>query len=272
MSKELIIEIGKLFKHKQVSSLDLTSLIYKLSLDLKTTDVCMGVFNVKSTNHLAFFEKRINSEYSFTINATKSSKLFGIKNIPCKDVHSCVSTNILENHNKTIDGFYACSYIKRDLIGLNISQDMYDIAIRNGVIHEKDYVKIFNIILNKHRFDYINSMIYYQKNKSFNYPINISKNRSILIQDIDNGKIKTYKVSNGSYIEFMKEYDDNNILCNITWDDINEDFMRGVWVCNFLLKGDVLTNISEYGSEGLDYLNINPNEIMGIIDNFNRII
>ena len=58
MSKELIIEIGKLFKHKQVSSLDLTSLIYKLSLDLKTTDVCMGVFNVKSTNHLAFFEKR----------------------------------------------------------------------------------------------------------------------------------------------------------------------------------------------------------------------
>jgi hypothetical protein len=92
--------------------------------------------------------------YNSALSA-KSSKLFGIKNIPCKDVHSCVSTNILENHNKTIDGFYACSYIKRDLIGLNISQDMYDIAIRNGVIHEKDYVKIFNIILNKHRFDYM---------------------------------------------------------------------------------------------------------------------
>ena len=149
---------------------------------------------------------------------------------------------------------------------------MGGIARETGLVFECEQSKIFNLVLNKHRLDFLDDLVNVHTSRKLKKAIGYNNAKSMSLIYSDNGEMKYKKLVGNKYVDFMKEYDKDNILLDFNWSDIDEDFIRGFEVCKHLYKKGVMLNMCNYGDEGLDYLNVNENEIILFLNSYDGVI
>ena len=243
--RDLIIDIGKICKFKNSSFKQILPLLHKTSVALNASEITQGNFFVRYTNHLCLFESsKSGDDFVFVVNATSSDKLHGIPSIPCESVHKSVSTDLIPLAKSCRDpGYYAYSYVKNEFLFTKYFEGQTAIKIATGLTHTTEQSRIFNSVLNTYRFKYMLEIV----NK---------KTTSILLTDIRGGEETSYLLKNKAAIKFMLDNDNNNILLDVTKEDVCDDFKIGLNYINDVLGIEAITNLHSYGSEGLDYLAI----------------
>lgn len=266
--KELVKDVGKILKNKPANPYILVKTLHKISIELNTPDVIMFNLTAKGKAHLALVDpSKISNDFFPVVNRTSSPYINGINSIEDNKVHSSLSATFNKNiQPRTSASYYTLSYIQKDLVDLKVNKTVGKIAMETGVMFKSEQIKIFNLVLNKHRFEYLNDFVNIYNSKKFKKAIGLNKAKSISKIFIDNDKVGYKKLVGYKYFDFIKENDKDNMLLDFIWSDINDDFVDGFALCTYLFDKNIMLNLCNYGSEGLDYLDVAGNEINIFLD------
>jgi len=242
-TRELISEVGRICKHKNINYNVLLPVLHKLSTTLKTPNVTMANCITKDINHLCLYDSdHSDLDFIFTVNATSSGKLHKLPCIPCDDVnHALLSDPIQVPESCRHPGFYAYSYVDNKLINNGYFFGKATIKLATGLTHNNEQSKVFNTVINMYRFKYLEGIANYQPT-------------SILLNEVKGVSSQSRLLKNDGIIRFMGSNDKNNILLDFDKNDIDESLRVGL---NYIIKDfgvESLTNLHIYGNEGLSFL------------------
>lgn len=243
--RDHIVELGKIVKCKNINPKIIYPLLHKTSVFLNTSNITYGNFFVKYTDHLCLFDAdTVGRDYVFVVNATSSAKLHNIPSIPCASIHQSILADqiplvkICRN-----PGYYAYSYVNSEFLDSKYFEGQASIKLATGLTQKVEQSKVFNTVLNTYRFKYMTEIANH-------------KQTSILLTDLVGDGSNSYLLKNNRIIEFMSCNDKDNILLDINRIDIDDNFKAGLDHINNVVGIETVTNLCNYGNEGLDYLAI----------------
>lgn len=257
--------LGRMISSGNIDFRDVFIKVQTLDSEIRELDVRPFNFIVKETHHLAFFNPaNIDCDYLFAVNMTSSPSLYGIKSIDCFSVYSALGIHRPLIESCRSSGYYAYTYVHKDLIYNKLSNTCINIARSNGLLHKREHLMVYNNLAKKFKIEYTSKIL-----KSYHYSINKmhpleDTKRSIIVQhDYD----KFEKLTNSSLVKFINEYDTKNILLDIKKEDYDVLTLLGLNFFSEITEKNITLTLAEQGCEGSYYSSKNKDEIMNIIDN-----
>lgn len=273
--KEAIRLLGRIARGNPANIEEASRFLYRIVMNSRMSNIKPCNLKIKGIPHFTlgcnFYYK---SSYYLCANATRSPIINNVKNIYCTDIHTSMVKWPFVNKDMYYEkklGYYCVSFVRIDDLDFSTNHICNEIAIRNGVINNYEIEKIFNNIILRNNIDLLYKTIAHNdkmKNKGRIDDIfgDADTNRTMIRIDNEDGVLVAKKLENNSLLNFMRDNNYYNIITDISWSDIDEDFIAGVRILDALKDKSILYNIHSYGNEGLDYLNIENNEIKSIID------